>query len=281
MLNVHELERAWLRYKLRRYLPLSILFLLVITFGIAAVFYRPAPIGTDQAASPVVPQPGSSVPAQPGTVPVQQSESVAVAKSPVSSPKVEAVPSAPSSAEPVSAHDEARPVVLEPSLNFMQNFDEPLQPVTPEAIAVLPDTQAEEAAPKIAVSIPESPAPVSKPAEKPKQESGHVQVTITEQDADDLMDVINRFRTNKNPALSLFLARRYYDLADYANAYEYALRTNELDSNIEESWLIFAKSMVKLGKKEQALSTLKSYVKYSSSSRAQALIQDITQGTFK
>ena len=106
-------------------------------------------------------------------------------------------------------------------------------------------------------------------------------LSITQEEANDLNDVVKRFETNKNPALSLFLARRYYDLGQYDRSYEYALKTNEIDSTVEESWLIFARSLVKLGRKEEALKTLVTYVKHSSSARAKTLFDEIQEGTFK
>jgi len=106
-------------------------------------------------------------------------------------------------------------------------------------------------------------------------------ISITQQDASDLKDVIKRFETNKSPALSLFLARRYYDLQDYTHSYEYAIKTNEIDSTIEESWLIFAKSLVKLGRNEEAVKTLGTYIQHSNSGRAKSLLDEINKGSFQ
>lgn len=63
--------------------------------------------------------------------------------------------------------------------------------------------------------------------------------------------MIKRFNTNHNPALSLFVAKQYYQIGDYEQAYNYALITNDINNNIEESWIIFAKSLVQLGKKSK------------------------------
>ena len=118
---------------------------------------------------------------------------------------------------------------------------------------------------------------IDKPGEPLK-----TQVTIsTKEEADDINDVIRRFKKNKNPALSLFIAKRYYEMKNYQKAYNYALVTNEIDNNIEESWLIFVKSLVKLGQKEMAVKTLNSYIEHSGSTRAKLLLEDIAQGTFQ
>ncbi|MCF6310116.1 MAG: CDC27 family protein [Sulfurimonas sp.] len=98
---------------------------------------------------------------------------------------------------------------------------------------------------------------------------------------DDIGHVITRFKVNNNPALSLFIAKKYYQLKEYENAYNYALITNEINNNIEASWIIFAKSLVKLKKKDMAIKTLKRYINYSHSSQAKLLLNEILTGKFK
>ncbi|MDO9266053.1 MAG: hypothetical protein Q7U00_03125 [Sulfurimonas sp.] len=98
---------------------------------------------------------------------------------------------------------------------------------------------------------------------------------------EDLSHVIKRFNVNHNPALSLFIAKKYYQLGSYEQAYNYALMTNEINSNIEESWIIFSKSLVKMDKKDKAVETLKKYISHSSSSQAKQLLDEILSGKFK
>ena len=97
----------------------------------------------------------------------------------------------------------------------------------------------------------------------------------------DIEDVIKRFNKNQNPALSLFVAKKYYALGEYDKSYNYALITNNLNSEIEFSWIIFSKSLIKLDKKEKAIDVLKNYIKHSNSSRAKNLLDDINKGVFK
>lgn len=105
-------------------------------------------------------------------------------------------------------------------------------------------------------------------------------VTISKEDSD-IRDVIKRFNTNKNPALSLFIAKKYYQLNEYENAYNYALATNNIDSNIDESWIIFSKSLVKLNQKDKAIQTLEQYISYSKSQNAKIFLDDLKSGKFK
>ncbi len=97
----------------------------------------------------------------------------------------------------------------------------------------------------------------------------------------DIEHVIKRFKKNNNPALSLFVAKKYYALQEYDKAYNYALITNDINNEIEASWLIFAKSLVKLNKREKAANILTKYIEQSHSNRAKILLDDIQSGVFK
>ncbi|MEA3370260.1 MAG: hypothetical protein U9Q40_02900 [Campylobacterota bacterium] len=98
---------------------------------------------------------------------------------------------------------------------------------------------------------------------------------------DDIKHIIKRFKKNNNPALSLFVAKKYYELGDYHKAYNYALITNQINSDIDASWIVFSKSLVKMNEKEMAIKTLKEYIESSHSSSAQILLDEIVSGKFK
>jgi hypothetical protein len=98
---------------------------------------------------------------------------------------------------------------------------------------------------------------------------------------DDINQVIKRFKKNNNPALSLFIAKKYYQLGEYHQSYNYSLMTNEIDNDIEASWIIFAKSLVKLNEKSMAVETLNKYISHSNSHRAKILLDNISSGKFK
>lgn len=118
-----------------------------------------------------------------------------------------------------------------------------------------------------------------KPVQKVKQINSVVIHTTPVQK--DMKDIIQRFKETNNPMLSLFLAKRYYQQKKYALAYNYALITNQLDKSNDASWIIFAKSLVKLGQKKMAVNILQAYIKNSDSVNAQTLLHDIESGVFK
>jgi len=88
-------------------------------------------------------------------------------------------------------------------------------------------------------------------------------------------DVAKRFADTSDPDDSLFLARTYYEQGNNKKAIYWALKTNKVNSNIEESWLIFAKAKARSGHKKEAMRILSSYVKRSNSSEAKALLKKL------
>lgn len=108
-----------------------------------------------------------------------------------------------------------------------------------------------------------------------------VQVASTSTSVDELRSVIKRYNKNKNPALSLFISKKYYENGNFKESYVYAKETYSLNPNIEDGVLLFAQSSVKLGKNDDAIDTLELYIKNSGSIKAKTLLSEIQKGTFK
>jgi len=77
---------------------------------------------------------------------------------------------------------------------------------------------------------------------------------------------------------SLSLAKSYYEKGQYLEAEKWALVTNNINSKLEEGWLIFAKAKVKMGDKDEAIEVLNVYIKKTNSESAKKLLLDIQQG---
>jgi tetratricopeptide (TPR) repeat protein len=88
-------------------------------------------------------------------------------------------------------------------------------------------------------------------------------------------DVERRFMQSHEIDDALFLARSYYKKGDYKKSEYWALETNKLDENNEESLFIFVKSKVKLGHKNEAIAILNDYLKVSNSSEGNKLLDTI------
>lgn len=107
-----------------------------------------------------------------------------------------------------------------------------------------------------------------------KRTKKHVNILETES-ISAYAEVSNRFRRLRDPNDSLFLAKNYYKNGNYKKAEHWALLTNRVDSSIEDSWIIFAQSKLKQGKKNEAIQILQSYVKRSNSDAARRILYKI------
>jgi len=88
-------------------------------------------------------------------------------------------------------------------------------------------------------------------------------------------DVEKRFYESHDIDDALFLARSYYKKGNYNKTETWAYEVNKIDSNLEEGLLLFIKSKYKLGRKNDALSILNTYLKKSNSADAKNLLYKI------
>lgn len=247
MLDIHTLERRWLKYKIKSYAPYIISALAVLVLSVIAF----------------------------GLLNGNKSESSATKDQNNSSEKKI------SSLETTS--DEESSNILEPSMEFVQAFQTSAPEIqTPITIntkkAQLP--QESVAIPKLlnvpdsgqiqAIAVSSSAINDNKPSSLNRNETKM-----------DIESVIRRFKDTSDPNLGLFIARYYYAQGNYNEAYNFALKTNNINTKMDESWIIFSKSLVKLGKADQAKKTLKLYIAESNSDTARSLLDSIEQGTFK
>lgn len=258
MLDIKNLERRWLKYKLKSLSPYILIFFLSLSLlsGISLWLTDGKP----------------------------SHQNSLIAKKSVPSPQTAAVPSIPKIDENVT--------VLEPSMDFVQSFQN--MPVPVETAAMLPTSTLtkqpvqkqqpiqQPAAPKTLFmpeykpAIPVSHPPVSKAIVNDQTLSINRNESKLEID-----DLLHRFKETSNANLGLFIARYYYEHGNYDEAYNYALKTNNINNRIDESWILFAKSLMKLGKTDQAKKTLQLYISQSNSENARSLLDSIEKGNFK
>lgn len=250
MLEIHTLERRWLKYKIKSYLPhviallSAVLLLVVLTYTWS---------DSDVAA--------------------------------VDTDKNESVQNTTAVVKKTASLEENTSIVLEPSMDFIQSFQvsqtPPVRPPVTSAPATINKPQNETPPLPKVLSMPETapvkqlpPKTVSSPADKP--------LLLNRNDSKlDIESIERRFKETSNPSLGLFIARYHYDHGNYSEAYNFSLKTNTLNSKIEESWIIFSKSLVKLGKVDQAKKTLQLYISESHSEGARSLLDSIERGSFK
>ncbi len=166
--------------------------------------------------------------------------------------------------------NEETSTVLEPSMDFVQSF-QPSTPIT-QTVSTVP--------PKIEKPSLTTIAPA--PTLETVSSKGTPSFALNRNESKiDIENIERRFKETSNPNLGLFIARYHYDHGNYNEAYNFSLKTNTLNSKMDESWIIFAKSLIKLGKTEQAKKTLQVYISEFNSESARSLLESIEQGSFK
>lgn len=276
MLNINELESRWKRYKIRSYIPHLVIFvstLIIVTLSLT--FFTSNKVQKEEVIS-IKPQelPVKKVQIEPK--PKETAEPIAQKEEQVE--PVQEVQKAQTVQHPAKSTQE-RKITLTPSLDFMKSINRDALPYYTQSDDETPSEKKNEALSQTqeeshSNDIQENKIQIKQEA----PETINIKKGTTQ---DDIQHVLKRFKQNNNPALSLFVAQKYYDLGDYHNSYNYALITNEINNNIEESWIIFTKSLVKLGQKDMAIKTLKQYLEYSNSDKASRLLDEIVSGKFK
>ena len=213
MTNVYELEKRWVQYKVKSYITDKKVLFSIISILLLILFLSFSNDKSLHVENKI--QNSSHV------------EKSIVEKEPLKDKKTTT-----SKSENIVIKEK---VVLSPSLNFIKNIDRDKT-----------DANKEKKSLKISKQLIKKERVVN----DSKSESISFKRTATKNDID---SVIKRFNENNNPVLSLFIARKYYELGDYNKAYNYALITNRINNDIEDSWIVFAKSLVKMGKKDKAV----------------------------
>jgi len=98
------------------------------------------------------------------------------------------------------------------------------------------------------------------------------------QEREKVAELEEKFKISQNPEDSLAIAKFYYQKGNYKKAENWAVNTNNLDGDIEESWLIFAKARAKQGFRVDAIKVLQSYYDETNSKKAKDLLVKIRFG---
>jgi tetratricopeptide (TPR) repeat protein len=271
MLNVNDLEKRWRKYKIKFYLPhiiifisLSVIFILISTIK----NYKPFNDNSLDEETKVI------VVAKKKEHKIEKQSNKTVVYSEQNITKV--------TISKTKKQPEIKKILLSPSLNFMSNIKHSYISRYENDEVHVQNTYNKPKKKNIQKQIVQKQKPIEviEVIEIEKEEKKHIQIS-RQNTQEDISHVIKRFKKNNNPALSLFVAKKYYELEEYHKSYNYALITNEINDNIDASWIIFTKSLVKLNEKDEAIKTLKKYIEHSHSSQAKILLEEIKSGKFK
>lgn len=253
MLDVKKLERRWLKYKIKKFTPYLLVVFSIFIVTLVALFWLDHQSQNIQ-------------------TPSSKKETKNLSKQPESKPVFTV---------------EENTTILEPSMGFVQNFaSSPLPEVAPNQTTMSIPKQPLNSSPYPPVKsleMPEYNQPLkTPPSVASKQSTNPNTLSINRNESKiNIDDLKVRFKETSNANLGLFIARYYFDHGEYDEAYNYALKTNTINSRIDESWIIFSKSLVKLGKTDQAKKTLQLYISQSNSESAKALLDSIEKGSFR
>jgi len=83
---------------------------------------------------------------------------------------------------------------------------------------------------------------------------------VVVQKSQKLQDLLNYYKSFKDYNTAIEIANIYYKNKDYQNSITWAKKANDLNAKDEQSWLIYAKSLVQLHKTIKAKTLLKLYL---------------------
>ncbi len=283
MLNIRDLERRWFQHKIKSYYPhmfsFIALFLAVLIF---VIFFNQDSCKADVLSSSSLNESNETSKTQKSASSISETTKPPPTQQTKSQLKSTIEPA---SKEPkqVAIQEEYQPKILQPSFSFMSTINSyEMQPPKPKPQKQQINTSIKPAVEKEIKTILQS------TTKEPSKSKTEINTTIPSgikinriKSHEEIQDIIIRFEKSKTPVLGLYLARYYYKIQNYHKSYNYALRTNDINPNIEESWLIFASSQVKLSQKDEAIKTLIAYIKNSNSMNAKSLLRSIRNGQFQ
>lgn len=119
---------------------------------------------------------------------------------------------------------------------------------------------------------------IQKNIPKKVTERERVTISIEMQEMDKIRYLENRYYSTLNILFALKLAQEHYQRKEYKNTLTWALRANDIDAQNSKSWYWFAKAKFKLNQKDDALKALRAYLSNNSSKRLSSLLHKIELG---
>ena len=260
MIDTKKLEKRWFKYKFKSYLLHLIIFVGVIVFILSLFIAYNMFVEESSPIKKAVP-----------IVPIKTKEINITTEKKVIKKIIK--PKEEEEEKKIIKIDEKQ-LTVEPSFNFISQIKYDVTNIKPEIVKIEKKIIKQPEVQEIKEVKKREIIQHHRERERPLK-------IIRQKTQQDIKEVIKRFEKNHNPALSLFIARQYYEIKEYKKAYNYALITNGINNDIEESWIIFAKSLVKLNKKSIAIKMLNRYIAHSNSYRATTLLDDIYSGQFR
>jgi hypothetical protein len=104
-------------------------------------------------------------------------------------------------------------------------------------------------------------------------------IKIEMHDMDSVRYLKNKYERTHDIIFALMLCEEFYSQKDYVNSLRWSIIANDIDNQSERSWIWFAKSKFKLGKKDDAIKALKAFLRTNQSNAAKLLLESIENGS--
>ncbi len=300
MLEIEKLEKEWRRYRARRMRPwFTLLFLTIFLVGgylalknsgvdINAVNFDK--VSTEKKSEPIATRKSYENSEDEKSLNEAFSGNNTVSNPPIENePAIKAVVSdnreilprpERDKIEPKEAENRESSVVLNPDIDFLDNISSSRDSERKEYVKPIKHE-------KIAAKMP-SPANHIESKNSEEDEKNTLQehetakkssLLIKSTKANNTLEyLIKRFNEKRDPKLASYIAQSYYKKANYKEAVKWSVMANSLDPSSEETWLIFARSKVKMGQKEDAIKALRVYLNQYSSRNIKSFLQSLESG---
>ena len=96
-----------------------------------------------------------------------------------------------------------------------------------------------------------------------------------------LEGLLQRYKESKSSKVATYIANVYFSKNNFKDAYRYSVEANELDPSSQTSWIVTAKALFKMDKKQDAIRILKSYLLAYNSQEIKNLLFKMLSGEYK
>lgn len=126
--------------------------------------------------------------------------------------------------------------------------------------------------------IKKVPTPPIESVESTEKTNENTSISIDMKEIDTIAYLKQKYYSTSSIVFALMLCEEYYDNKNYEESLKWALTANDIDSENTKTWFWFAKSKVKLNQKDDAIKALKAYLSNNRSKRLSTLLNKIELG---
>ncbi len=276
MLEIEKLEREWRRYKLKRLSPwiFSVSTLLLVSIAYLLWFDTDKPLITDKNIQTTEKKEFL------GYDTIEKSVTKNVSRAPVSNNSPSTILSKPleKGSQP-STQKKDSSVILNPDTEFLNSFSDSgsLKNRSTSYLRKMKEHNSETSSYKNRQTVKAKKEKGLTASSKKENGSGTLIIQSSKTN-NTLAYLIKRFNEKRDPKLASYIAQSLYKKANYEEAVKWSVMANSLDPSSEDTWLVFARSKVKLGQKEEAIRALRTYLNQYTSKNVKSFLRSLEQG---